>query len=135
VAKDATNSSAGSYHLLLDGWSVSLLLKNSLFLYEALCQGQNPHSETELPLPKLHCLVGVSNLFIEKFWRETLGGIHCTDFEADRPLGSSSRSQGKDCAGAADPASVAKVVSAAARQHHFDTECSVAGRLAFPEPL
>ena len=37
------------HHLLLDGWSVSLLLKEVFAYYEAFCQGQNLHLECGRP--------------------------------------------------------------------------------------
>ena len=65
------------HHLLLDRWSVSLVLKEVFALYEAFCQGR------DLQLPKSHpyrdyitWLQQQDFVQAEKFWRQALKGFN-----------------------------------------------------------
>lgn len=64
------------HHLVLDGWSVSLLLKEAFSLYEALIGGTDSLLE---PAPRFSEYVawqGQQSLFeAEEFWRASLEGI------------------------------------------------------------
>ena len=78
------------HHLLLDGWSVSLVLKEVFTLYEARQQGQ------ELSLPKcrpyrehIAWLQGQDSSGAKSFWRRTLAG-----FKQPLRIGLSPRSGG-----------------------------------------
>ncbi|MEK7786865.1 MAG: condensation domain-containing protein, partial [Chloroflexota bacterium] len=70
------------HHLLLDGWSLPLILKEVLALYEANCQGQAIQLESAKPYRNYINWLEKQDLSqAESFWRETLKG-----FTAPTPL-------------------------------------------------
>lgn len=64
------------HHLLLDGWSVSLIFKEVMGYYEALCQGQNLYLEATRPYRDYIAWQKQQDRFsAEVFWREMLQGF------------------------------------------------------------
>jgi amino acid adenylation domain-containing protein/non-ribosomal peptide synthase protein (TIGR01720 family) len=80
------------HHLLLDGWSTSLILQEVFAFYEAACQNQN----LRLPKPRLYrdyigWLQQQSLSEAEAFWRQTLKGFTVpTPFSVDNDSSSKS---------------------------------------------
>jgi amino acid adenylation domain-containing protein len=64
------------HHLLLDGWSLSLLLKEVFQLYDALCAGRELHLEVYRPYRDYIAWLQQQDLSQEEvFWRQTLKGF------------------------------------------------------------
>ena len=76
------------HHLLLDGWSSTLAVREVFAIYEALCGGRT--AELERPRPYrdfVGWLAGQSPGRAEAFWRETLAGFTSpTVLGFERPL-------------------------------------------------
>ncbi len=71
------------HHLLLDGWSMPLVLRDVLSLYEALAQGQQPRPAPSRPYREYIAWLGRQDVGqAEAYWRRTLAG-----FTAPTPLG------------------------------------------------
>ncbi|MEE8584259.1 MAG: non-ribosomal peptide synthase/polyketide synthase, partial [Acidobacteriota bacterium] len=71
------------HHLLLDGWSVALLLRDVFSLYEALAQGLEPPPQESPPCRSyIAWLRQQDRSQAEAFWRQALSG-----FASPTPLG------------------------------------------------
>src|SRR5918996_2307571 len=76
VAEDAYQFVWSFHHLLLDGWSLPLVLKEVLASYEAYCRGRELHLESPRPYRDYIAWVQGQDLAqAEEFWREALRGI------------------------------------------------------------
>src|SRR5918996_735113 len=76
VAEDAYQFVWSHHHLLLDGWSLPLVLKEVLAYYDAFCRGQELHLGS--PRPYRDYIVWLQRQDLaqaEGFWREALQGI------------------------------------------------------------
>ena len=76
VAEDAYQFIWSTHHLLLDGWSQPLVLKEVSAFYKAFCQGENIH--LELPRPYgdyIEWLQQQDLTEAETFWRQVLKGF------------------------------------------------------------
>src|SRR5205085_5133042 len=70
------------HHLLLDGWSISLLLDEVFLCYEAYCRGEVPRLSERRPYRDYITWLQQKDLAgAEAFWRRTLRG-----FSAPTPL-------------------------------------------------
>jgi hypothetical protein len=78
------------HHLLLDGWSMSLVLKEVFVFYEAFCQGQDLHLKRSRPYQDYIAWLQQQDLSqAEAFWRLALKGFTApTPLSVDRALGS-----------------------------------------------
>src|SRR5262249_44725916 len=64
------------HHLLLDGWSTDLVIKETLALYRAFCHGVRPQLEQRHPYRNYIAWLQRQGLSkAEKFWREYLKGF------------------------------------------------------------
>ncbi|HBL29953.1 MAG TPA: hypothetical protein DD490_24200, partial [Acidobacteria bacterium] len=71
------------HHLLLDGWSVALVVGQVLSLYEALARGESREIERSRPFREYVAWLRRQDLAAtERFWRQELAG-----FTAPTPLG------------------------------------------------
>ncbi|HEX7241499.1 MAG TPA: condensation domain-containing protein, partial [Longimicrobiaceae bacterium] len=71
------------HHLLLDGWSAALCLREVFALYESLCEGADPRPEPARPFGEFVAWLGAQDRSrAERFWRSVLAG-----FAAPTPLG------------------------------------------------
>ncbi len=71
------------HHLLLDGWSAALCLREVFALYESLCEGTVPRPEPARPFGDFVAWLGAQDgSRAERFWRSVLAG-----FAAPTPLG------------------------------------------------
>ncbi|HET6977262.1 MAG TPA: amino acid adenylation domain-containing protein [Pyrinomonadaceae bacterium] len=79
-----------SHHILLDGWSASLLLKEVFTLYEAFAAGKQIRLEEVPPYSNyIAWLQEQDKSQAEAFWRHTLAGFTVpTPFGIGRPVGS-----------------------------------------------
>ena len=84
------------HHLLLDGWSVSLVVKEVLALYDALCRGEDLRLERLRPYRDYIAWLGKQDLAAaEEFWRKTLTGVSApTPFGVDTSVGHASEPAG-----------------------------------------
>ncbi len=65
-----------NYHLILDGWSRALLIKEVFEFYKALCEGENLHFKPPLAYKNyITWLRQQDHSQAEKFWREFLKGV------------------------------------------------------------
>jgi surfactin family lipopeptide synthetase C len=78
------------HHLLLDGWSLSLVLKEVFAFYEAFCQGQDLQLKRSRPYRDYIAWLQEQDLAeAEAFWRQALSGLSApTPLSVDRELGS-----------------------------------------------
>lgn len=64
------------HHILLDGWSIALLLKEVGACYEAFCKSQAVWLESRRPYREYVAWLGVQDLSeAEAFWRQSLKGF------------------------------------------------------------
>jgi amino acid adenylation domain-containing protein len=79
-----------SHHILLDGWSASLLLKEVFTFYEAFVEGKQVRLEDARPYSDYIAWLQEQNKSeAEVFWRQTLEGFTVpTPFGIGRPAGS-----------------------------------------------
>lgn len=72
------------HHILLDGWSVSLVLKEVITCYEALCHGENPALPSLRPYQDYIAWLHQQDLTqAEAFWQHTLHGFVPTPLVMD----------------------------------------------------
>jgi amino acid adenylation domain-containing protein/non-ribosomal peptide synthase protein (TIGR01720 family) len=78
-----------SHHLLLDGWSTQLVVKEVFALYDAFLAGDEPRLERVVPYGEyIGWIRRQSQAPAEAFWRERLQGFSApTPLGVDRPLG------------------------------------------------
>jgi non-ribosomal peptide synthetase component F len=78
------------HHLLLDGWSLPLVLKEVFAFYEACCQGQDLHLKRSRPYRDYIAWLQEQDLTVaEAFWRQALSGLSApTPLSVDQALGS-----------------------------------------------
>jgi len=70
------------HHLILDGWSTALVLKEVVELYQALCQGEMPSAPSTFYGEYIGWLQQQDLSKAEVFWRQMLKGV-----KAPTPLG------------------------------------------------
>ncbi|MBN3951424.1 MAG: non-ribosomal peptide synthetase [Nostoc sp. NMS7] len=69
------------HFLIIDGWSVPLVLKEFVQLYEGLCQGENVSLVPSIPYRKyIDWLQKQDIASAETFWRQTLSGLKTPTF-------------------------------------------------------
>jgi amino acid adenylation domain-containing protein len=75
------------HHMLLDGWSISLIFKEVVACYTAFCQGQDPQLESRRPYWEYISWLKQQDLAAaEVFWRHTLKGfVAPSPLVGDRP--------------------------------------------------
>lgn len=85
------------HHILMDGWSGSLLMQEVLVAYDAFCQGKRPYRERPRPFREYIAWLQQQNLQeAEDFWQQRLHGFtHPTLFMVDK-LPNSLPSQAED---------------------------------------
>jgi amino acid adenylation domain-containing protein/non-ribosomal peptide synthase protein (TIGR01720 family) len=87
VCEDAYQFICSHHHLLLDGWSLFLLLGEALAFYEAFCLGKDLHLKR--PRPYREYITWLLQQDISKpkrFWQQQLGGVRApTSLVVDRP--------------------------------------------------
>jgi Condensation domain len=75
-AEDAYRFVWGFHHLLMDGWSLSLVLKEVLTCYEAYCEGREVRLDYPWPYRDYIAWLQQQDLAqAEGFWREALRGL------------------------------------------------------------
>jgi amino acid adenylation domain-containing protein/non-ribosomal peptide synthase protein (TIGR01720 family) len=121
------------HHLLLDGWSVSFVLKEVFDFYEAFCLGQNLHLEPSRPYQDYIAWLQQQDLVEAKaYWQQVLSGIHVpTPLGVDRALASSTTEE-ESYAGQQRHLSVAATAAlqSFARQHQLTVNTLVQGAWA-----
>lgn len=87
LADDTHHVIWSRHHLLLDGWSVALILTEVLRSYAALRHGRQPNLERPLPYRNyLAWLQRQNSAQAEAFWRKELAGFkQATPLGVDRP--------------------------------------------------
>ena len=90
VADDTWHFVWSHHHLLLDGWSLPLLMNEVLLSYEGLARGQEISLERSRPYRDFIAWLERQDLEpVEAFWRKTLRGFHApTPLLTERPAGS-----------------------------------------------
>ncbi|HEX8161805.1 MAG TPA: amino acid adenylation domain-containing protein, partial [Pyrinomonadaceae bacterium] len=89
LAEDRHRFVWSDHHLLMDGWSRSLVLKEVLAFYEAFSEGGAPRPEPPRPYRDyVAWLQGQNSSEAEAFWRQTLRGFSApTALAVDRGRG------------------------------------------------
>ena len=91
LADDAYHFILSNHHLILDGWSLALLLKELFLLYEGICRGIDIQLERSRPFREYIAWLKKQDLSrAEAFWKQTLKG-----FSAPIPLGIDTQARGK----------------------------------------
>jgi hypothetical protein len=76
MAKDTYHLAWSYHHILLDGWSLPLVLKEIFAFYEAFCQGQHIRLKRSRPYADYIAWLQQQELSeSETFWRQTLRGF------------------------------------------------------------
>jgi amino acid adenylation domain-containing protein len=76
LAEDAYQFTWSLHHLLLDGWSLLLLLQEVFQMYDAFCAGRELHLEASRPYGDYIAWLQQQDLSqAEAFWRQTLTGF------------------------------------------------------------
>jgi surfactin family lipopeptide synthetase C len=81
----------GYHHILLDGWSVPLILREVFIAYQAFCRGKSAYLERRRPYADYIAWLQQQSLAeAEAFWRQTLKGFTApTPLSVDHVVGSS----------------------------------------------
>ncbi|MET0398498.1 MAG: amino acid adenylation domain-containing protein, partial [Longimicrobiaceae bacterium] len=116
------------HHIALDGWSVTLLLREVLAAYGALCRGEEPPEEAVPPLAGYHAwLRGRSPAEAEAFWRAELAGL---DAPARLPRGADGAAGRFGARVLALDPPLAGALRAAARRHRVTLQTVLQGAWA-----
>jgi len=116
------------HHLLLDGWSLSLVLKEVLTDYEALCRGESPNAIARRPYADYIAWLRQQDLAqAEAFWRQTLKGFR-KPTSLGMPVYDSARLY--DYRHMLMPAEVMSTLRRVARQHRITVNAFVRGAWA-----
>lgn len=76
LADELTKLIWSTHHILMDGWSISLLFKEVFIVYEAINDGREPQLEPARPFSDYIAWLQQQDLSAaEAFWRETLKGV------------------------------------------------------------
>ncbi|QFS52511.1 condensation domain-containing protein [Nostoc sphaeroides] len=76
IADDVHYLVLNYHHLLLDAWSLFILIKDSLIIYEGLCQGKSVYIEPPRSFREYPALLQTQDLSeSEKFWQQKLKGF------------------------------------------------------------
>ncbi|MDX6614894.1 MAG: hypothetical protein QOD75_4080, partial [Blastocatellia bacterium] len=112
-----------SHHILLDGWSQSLLLKQVCSVYQGLTRGQQVPLEPSRPFGDyVSWLQEQDQTEAEVFWRETLKGFRAPiAIGIDRAPGSVNQEQRYEEATAGLTPEVTSALQTFARQHRLTT--------------
>jgi amino acid adenylation domain-containing protein len=133
LAEDACQFIWSFHHLLLDGWSVSLVLKEVSTLYQAFCQGKKPHLGPSRPYRDYIAWLQQQDLSeAELFWRRMLDGFTTpTPLVMDRAVeGWSSQEQGLGMNQILVPASTTTALQSLARHNQLTLSTLVHGAWA-----
>src|SRR5207244_9355688 len=110
------------HHLLLDGWSLPLLLKEVFQFYDAFCAGQELHLEICRPYGDFIAWLQQQDLSqAEAFWRQTLEGF---TMPTSLHIGSVGSIAANEAAGYDEQqkrlsAALTEALQALARRHHL----------------
>ncbi|HEY2737411.1 MAG TPA: condensation domain-containing protein, partial [Thermoanaerobaculia bacterium] len=118
------------HHILLDGWSLPILLREVFAGYAAACAGSTPQLGAPRPFRDyIQWLLARDLAKAEAFWREDLSGFMLpTDLAADRP-GDGSAAADADCAELEIhlPQAATAALYALARRHQLTVNTLVQG--------
>src|ERR687886_738282 len=121
------------HHLLLDGWSLSLVLKEVFAFYEVSRQGQDLHLQRSRPYQSYIAWLQQQDLArAEVFWRQMLQGFSTpTPLGVDRVLGSlSSEGESYDEQQIQLSVGATRALQSFARQHQLTLNTLVQGAWA-----
>jgi len=87
LTADASELIWSHHHLLLDGWSLPLVLNEVFACYDALCEGKRTHLTSVRPYQDYIAWLQQQDLEqAERYWRERLGGLNSpTPLGIDHP--------------------------------------------------
>ncbi|HZI08590.1 MAG TPA: condensation domain-containing protein, partial [Archangium sp.] len=120
------------HHLLMDGWSVPLLIKQVFALYDQQCRGQAPGMERTRPFGDyIGWIQGRSLEESERFWRRSLAGFsEPTDVGRGFPEANGSPVSGRASRHLQLSAATTEAVNAFARQRGLTLNTVVQGAWA-----
>ncbi|RMF32481.1 MAG: non-ribosomal peptide synthetase, partial [Chloroflexi bacterium] len=133
TAEDAHIFVWSHHHILLDGWSLPLILGEVFALYEAFRQGRDLYLKPARPYRDYIAWLQRQDLAeAEAFWRETLAGFTApTPLVVDRPVEAGEAH--KEAYGVLEshlPATTTATLQALARQHRLTLSTVVQGAWA-----
>lgn len=132
LAEDSYQFVWSFHHLLLDGWSMPLLHKDILLLYNAYCQGQ----KLDLPRPRpyreyIAWLQQQDSGTAETFWGDALKGFRApTPLGIDRPIDSDNPSYRYEIQEAKLPRELTGALRSFAQEHQLTVNTVVEGAWA-----
>ncbi|BAY66479.1 amino acid adenylation domain-containing protein [Calothrix brevissima NIES-22] len=120
------------HHLLLDGWSLSLVLKEVFDCYEAICQGRNFRHEPSSVYRNYIAWLQQQDLAQAKvFWQQKLQGFSApTLLTVDKPLTDRQQESNYSRQQIYLPQSLTAILQAFARQHQLTLNNLVQGAWA-----
>ena len=121
------------HHILMDGWSTSLVFKEAFALYEAFCKGQELELEPVRPFKNYIAWLQQQDMrAAEAFWRENLKGFTApTPLVVDRIPGRAlSSEETYDEEFVVLPARVMSALQSQARQHQLTVNTVLQGAWA-----
>jgi amino acid adenylation domain-containing protein len=132
LAEDAHQCVWSLHHLLLDGWSLPLLLQEVFQLYDAFCAGQHLPLEARRPYGDYIAWMQQQELSkAEAFWRQTLKGFAApTMLHVDRGQGSFSSEAGYAAQQIRLSATATFALRTLGQQHHLSLNTLVQGAWA-----
>ncbi|HEX8145220.1 MAG TPA: amino acid adenylation domain-containing protein, partial [Pyrinomonadaceae bacterium] len=122
------------HHLLLDGWSLPILLKEVFSFYEAFRRGQDLHLKQTRPyVDYINWLQQQDETKAEGFWRATLKGFLSPTPLGEKPLATASQASREE-AYSAEKTHLSRALTASlqalARQHQLTMSTLVQGAWA-----
>jgi hypothetical protein len=104
ISEDTCDAIWTCHHIVMDGWSMSIVLQEVLALYEAACEGRNLRLPPCAPYRDYVAWLQAQDMLeAEMFWKQTLGNVR-----SPTPLGIDSLRSGADKAGEAPSSSFAE---------------------------
>ncbi|MDB4896247.1 MAG: putative linear pentadecapeptide gramicidin synthetase LgrB, partial [Firmicutes bacterium] len=123
-----------AHHLIVDGWSTHLILKEAFLLHEAYCRGQEPQLAYSRPFSDYIAWLQKQDMSrAEAYWKRTLAGWTApTPLMANgfAPVGRAEAAAGSGEEHAVLPAEVMASLTAMAREHHLTVNTLVQGAWA-----
>ena len=132
LAEDAYQCVWSLHHLLLDGWSLPLLLQDIFQMYDAFCAGQVLRLEARRPYGDYIAWLQQQDLSkAEAFWRQTLKGFMApTMLHVDQGQSSSASEAGYAAQQMRLSAAATTALQTLVQQHHLSLNTLVQGAWA-----
>ncbi|RKH15659.1 non-ribosomal peptide synthetase, partial [Corallococcus sp. CA047B] len=120
------------HHLVMDGWSLPVCMRELFLTYDALSRGEEPQLDPARPYRDyIGWLSKQDRAQAERFWRERLAGFHAaTPLAADRPAGHGSEVEAYGTRSLRPGAALSGRLATFTRQHQVTLSTLVQGAWA-----